>query len=69
MTPNTEHDLATGKFKRASAFARFEIKMWCMQLAYVVKKAKVNEGLRFFISPSKNVLGTRRYKKNENRRF
>ena len=36
----TKFTLATRKFKRMKAFARFKNKIWCMELAYVDKIAK-----------------------------
>ena len=38
----TKFTLATHKFKRLKAFARFKNETWCMDLAYVVKLAKGN---------------------------
>ena len=41
--------LATRKFKRLKAFARFENEIWCMDLAYVDKLAKENSGVKYLI--------------------
>ena len=38
--------LATCKFKRMNAFARFENEIWCMDLAYADKLAKDNNGVK-----------------------
>ena len=38
--------LATRKFKRMKAFARFKKEFWCMDLAYVDKLAKDNDGVK-----------------------
>ena len=43
----TKFTLATCKFKRMKAFARFKIEVWCMDLAYVDKLAKDNNGLKY----------------------
>ena len=40
----TKFTLATRKFKRMKAFARFKNEIWCMYLAYVVELAKDNNG-------------------------
>ena len=45
----TKFTLATGKFKRRKAFARFENEFWCMGLAYVDKLAKDNNGVRYLL--------------------
>ena len=37
--------LATRKFKRMKAFGRFKNEIWCMDLAYVDKLAKDNNGI------------------------
>ena len=41
--------MATRKFKRIRAFARFRIEIWCMDLAYVDKLAKENNGVRYLV--------------------
>ena len=42
----TKFTLATRKFKRKKAFARFKNEIWCMDLAYVDKLAKDNNGVK-----------------------
>ena len=41
--------LATRKFKRMIAFARFKNEIWCMDLAYVDKLAKDNNGVKYLL--------------------
>ena len=41
--------VATRKFKKKKAFARFKNEIWCMDLAYVDKLAKDNNGVRYFL--------------------
>ena len=45
----TKFTLATRKFKRMKAFARFKIENWCMDLAYVDKLPKVNNGVKYLL--------------------
>ena len=45
----TKLTLATRKFKRRKAFARFKNEIWCMVLAYVDKLAKDNNGVKYFL--------------------
>ena len=47
----TKFTLATRKFKRIRVFARFRIKfgIWCMDLAYVDKLAKENNGVKYLL--------------------
>ena len=40
---------ATPKFKRMKAFARFKNDIWCMDLAYVDKLAKHNNGVKYLL--------------------
>ena len=40
---------ATGKFKRVKAFARIKNEIGCMDLAYVVKLAKDNNGVKYLL--------------------
>ena len=40
---------ATRKFKRMKAFDRFKKEIWCMDLAYVDKLAKDNNGVKFLV--------------------
>ena len=46
-TSYTRFTQATRKFKRIRAFARFKNEIWCMDLAYVDKLAKDNNGVKF----------------------
>ena len=41
--------LATCKFKRMKAFARFKNEIWCMDLANVAKLAKDNNGVEYLL--------------------
>ena len=41
--------LAALKFKRMRAFARFRSEIWCMDLAYVDKLAKENNGVKYLL--------------------
>ena len=45
----TKFSLATRKFKRKKAFARFKNEIWCMDLAYVDKLAKDNNGVKYVL--------------------
>ena len=45
----TKFTLAARTFKRMRAFARFRNEIWCMDLAYVDKLAKVNNGVKFLL--------------------
>ena len=45
----TKFTLATRKFKRMRAFARFKNEIWCMDFAYVDKMAKKNIGVKFLL--------------------
>ena len=45
----TKFALATRKFKRTKAFARFKNEIWCMDLAYVDKLAKDNDGVKYLL--------------------
>ena len=45
----TKFTLATRKFKRMKAFARFKNEIWCMDLAYVDKLAKDNNGVKYLL--------------------
>ena len=45
----TKFNLATRKFKRMKAFARFKNEIWCMDLAYVDKLAKDNNGVKYLL--------------------
>ena len=41
--------MATRKFKRLRAFACFRNEIWCMDLAYVDKVAKENNGVKYLL--------------------
>ena len=45
----TKFTLATRKFKRMRAFARFRNDIWCMDLAYVDKLAKEKNGVKYLL--------------------
>ena len=45
----TKFTRPTRKFKRTKAFARFKIKIWCMDLAYVDKLAEDNNGVMYLL--------------------
>ena len=45
----TKFTLATRKFKRMKAFARFRNEIWCMDLAYNDKLAKDNNGVKYLL--------------------
>ena len=45
----TKFTLATRKFKRMKAFARFKNEIWCMDLAYVDKLAKDKNGVKYLL--------------------
>ena len=45
----TKFTLAALKFKRMRAFARFKNEIWCMDLAYVDKLAKENNGVKYLL--------------------
>ena len=45
----TKFTLATRKFKRMRAFARFRVEFWCIDLAYVDKLAKENNGVKYLL--------------------
>ena len=45
----TKFTLAAQKFKRMRAFARFRSEIWCMNLAYVDKLAKENNGVKYLL--------------------
>ena len=47
--PYTEITLANRKFKRRKAFARFDSDIWCMDLAYVDKRAKHHNGVKYLL--------------------
>ena len=46
----TKFTLAARKFERMRAFARFRNEIWCMDLAYVDKLAKENNGVKYFLN-------------------
>ena len=45
----TKFTLVTRKVKRMKAFARFKNEIWCMDLAYVDKLAKNNNGVKYLL--------------------
>ena len=45
----TKFTLAARKFKRMRAFARFRNEIWCIDLAYVDKLAKENNGVKYLL--------------------
>ena len=45
----TKFTLAARKFKRMRAFAGFRNEIWCMDLAYVDKLAKENNGVKYLL--------------------
>ena len=45
----TKFTLAARKFKRMRALARFRDEIWCMDLAYIDKLAKENNGVKYFL--------------------
>ena len=45
----TKFTLATRKFKRMKAFAIFKNKNWCIDLAYVDKLAKDDNGVKYLL--------------------
>ena len=45
----TKFTLAARKLKRIRAFARFRNEIWCMDLAYVDKLAKENNGVKYLL--------------------
>ena len=46
---HTQFTLAARKFKKMRAFARFRNEFWCMDLAYVDKLAKENNGVKYLL--------------------
>ena len=46
---STKFTLATQKFKIIRAFASFRNEIWCMDLAYVDKLAKENNGVKYLL--------------------
>ena len=46
---DTKINLAARKFNRMRAFARFRNEIWCMDLAYVDKLAKENNGVKYLL--------------------
>ena len=45
----TKFTLATRKFRRMRATARYKNEIWCMDLAYVGKLAKDNKGIKYLL--------------------
>ena len=48
-TSYTRFTQATRKFKRMRAFVRFKNEIWCMDLAYVDKLSKDNNGVKYLL--------------------
>ena len=48
-TSYTRFTQATRKFKRMRAFAGFKNEIWCMDLAYVDKLSKDNNGVKYLL--------------------
>ena len=46
---STKFTMATRKLKRKRAFARFRNEFWCIDLAFVVKLAKENNGAKYLL--------------------
>ena len=46
---NTNFTLATRKFEKMEAFARYKIQIWCIDLVYDNKLARVNNGVNFLL--------------------
>ena len=44
-----KYNLATRKFKRMKAFARFKNEIWCMNMACVDKLAKDSNGVKYLV--------------------
>ena len=45
----TNFTVATPKFRRMRAFARYKNEIWCMDVAYVDKRAKDNRGMKYLL--------------------
>ena len=45
----TKFTIATRKFKRMKAYARFKNEIWCLDLAYVDELAKDNNGVKYLL--------------------
>ena len=48
-TSYTKITLATHKFKRMGAFARFRNEIWCMNFSYMDKLVKKNNGVKYLL--------------------
>ena len=59
----TKLTLAARKFKRMGAFARFRNEIWCMDLAYVDKLSKENNGVKYLLV--RQILSDRTIKAKE----
>ena len=66
---HTKFTLATRKFKKMRVFARFKIEIWCMDLAYVDKLAKENNGVKYLLVRQDFFDRTVNAKGNENKRL
>ena len=65
----TKFTLATRNFKRIKASARFKNEIWCMDLAYFDKLAKINNGVNYLLVLQNLFDRTLDAKRNENKRF
>ena len=67
----TKFSLATQKFKRIRAFARFRKKILCMDLAYVDKLTKENNGVKYLLVQQDlfhRIVNAERIKKKDSRK-
>ena len=66
----TKFTLAAQNFERMRAFARFRYEIWCMDLAYVDKLAKENNGVKYLLvrqdlfDRTVNAKGMKRFPRN-----
>ena len=66
--PYTKFNLATRKFKRMKAFARFKNEIWCSDFEYVDRLAKDNNGVKYLLV-RRDLFDRTRCKTNEIKRF
>ena len=64
----TKFTLVTQKFKLMKAFARFKNEIWCIDLVYVDKLVKDNNGVKYLLV-RQDLFDNCRCKRNENKRF
>ena len=64
----TKSTTTTRKFNRIKALARFKNDVWCMELAYVDKLAKHNNGVNY-VQVSQGLFERSVCKRRENKRF